>query len=247
MINFIFSKKSMFATLFLFVILNSYAQNQTATKPLTSDEVIDYAEFFYGYDDRLLCGQIYQPAHFRAKGHPNFKNDEWQNGRVFIKGSTFEDLNLKYNVFINKLILKADFNSGNVRHVVLNSNFIDSLYIDKHLFINSSTLNINESSMFYEQLYKGSFKVFIKHNVVFRDDQSATTPFGKFLKAKHKIYLYQNDQIADLSSKKSFLSFFKLYQREIKKYIRKENFKFKKADNNQLYNLLKYCDEISSK
>lgn len=247
MLKFTFCKKTVLTTLILLVFIEAYTQTPLPLKSATTKEIIDFTELIYGNDDRLICGQVYQPKHFRAKGNPYFINDRWQKGRLFIKGNIFDDVNIKYDIELNKIILKAELKNGNVRHLILNNQFIDSLFINKHLFVNSALLPVQEASGFYEQLYKGNFTAYLKYEVTFRKESSAIAPFGKYLKPKSILCIYWDNKIEKLTNIKLLLNCFPTKQKEIKKYIRRNSMRFKKSDNNQLFNLLKYCDEISSK
>lgn len=223
-----------------------YAQENKKLPSASVDEIVNFSEIMYGNDDRLICGQIYQMQHFRAKGQPYFINDTWQNGRIFIKNNLFENNQIRYNLQSNQLILKARLKNKQIRHILLNNEIIDSLYINNHLFINSSLLEVQEENVFYEKLYVGNFTAYLKHIIEYEKETSQSSLFGKYHKVYYELYLDDSDGFKEISSLKYFLKYFEEDQKEIKKFIRRNHIRFKKLKDFQLINLLKYCDEISS-
>jgi len=247
MLNSFLNKRFLLFVSILFFSLQTFTQEKTNSTSISIDELVDFSETIYGNDDRLVCGQIYQQQHFRAKGHPYFYNDEWQNGRVFIKGNVFNNCQLKYNIESNQLILKAKLKNNNIRHILLNNEIIDSLYINNRLFINSSLLPILEANRFYEKLHQGSFTAYLKHTIEYQKETSQSSLFGKYKKAYYTLYFHNTNGFEEIPNLKYFLNYFDEDQKEIKKFIRENHIRFQKLNNFQLSNLLKYCDEISSK
>lgn len=246
-------KKSIFSILILFVLTNSYAQKLTFSEPASTNEIIKYTETFYGNDDRLIRGKFYQNDKIILKGHPNFKIRNWVDGPIFIKGITYKDVRIKYNIEIDKIILLADFSNGNTMQLVLNNSLVDSLYIQNHLLINASNLPFSLTG-FYEPIYNGNFSAYIKHKTRFqitatRKKNSLNTDqiiIGKYKKPASTLYLHIKDEFVEIPNKKALISRFESKKRDINRFMKINLIRFKKADNNQLINLLKYCDEISS-
>lgn len=246
MLKFIFYKKATITTLILFVFINSYTQNPTPLKPATTNEIVDYAEIIYGSDHRLISGHIYQRKRFMVDGHPYFINDEWHKGEIFIKGAVFEDLNIKYNIEINKIILKAEFNDEYVRHIIMNSNYIDSLMIDGHFFVNSSILQQNSPLGFVEHIYEGANSYFIKYESSTKTTLKGTTKTTIYQKLQGVLYFYKDNEFKRLASRKDLGNHFSPFMDEISKELKQNRLRFKNANSAMLISMARIFNKYSS-
>ncbi len=70
---------------------------------------------------------------------------------------------------------------------------------------------------------------------------------GRYSKPSTTLYLHINDDFVKISNKKDLLLLFISKKKEISRFIQRNRINFKHANNSQLINLLKYCDDISSK
>lgn len=217
-----------------------------------SDKIIQQAESIYGIDDRLINGEFYQNTKIVTKGHPNFLTNKWSKGPLYIKGVTYDNVSIKYNIEIDKVILLAQFSSGNIMQLALNNRSIDSMYIEKHLFINAELLPHNLTG-FLEPLYEGSFKGYLKHKKTFLNktsqslsSQGKSLNTGSYRKMTSTLFLSINNEFVRIGNRKALTSIFPDKEKEITRFIKRNRISFRNIDNNQLINLLKYCDEISS-
>lgn len=245
MFNFILRKDTILTAIFLFVFACSFSQSLSPPEKNSTIDIINYAEGAYGLDDRLVNGKVYYPLHHFAKGHPYFINANYKTGTLYIKGNTYKNVDIIYNIESDEIILKARFKDGLTTNILLNSNFIDSLIIDKHFFINSSIIS-NNSIGFLEQLYKGKHSAYLKHSKSFIDTQSLDVQFGEYADNKRLIYISNGKDLAKIPSKKALLTYFSIYKKDIKKYMRENSLFFKTLNLNQLHNLFNYCDGLSS-
>ncbi len=247
-----FLKKSIFIAIIIFVFAKvSYSQDSEADKLKTANELNKYAESVYGVDDRLINGEFYQNLKIVVKGHPNFLTNNWSDGPLFVKGVTYKDVRIKYNLELDKVILLAQFSSGNVMQLALNNNSVDSLFVNNHFFINSALIPFDLKG-FYEPIYKGNIKAYIKHKKDFLQKTSTGTAgkilnTGSYRKPTSTLYIHINNDFIKVSNKKALISLFEENKKELSKFIQKNKINLRNANNSQLINLLKYCDEISSK
>jgi len=201
----------------------------------------------YGPDEMLENGRLYIPAHPKAKGYPYFLGTGWPAGNLIIKGDSFTNLKIKYNVNLEQLILRKEIeNQESHIPILLNNNFIDSFDAEDHHFINLNAMPFNdELSGFAELIYQGQLIFLVKHTKEFIPRYSQSNPYGAYSKLLSIYYIYENDELTRLSTKRTFLNYFEPFRREVKKYMRQNSIIYKKATNTQLYELIKYCDEIS--
>lgn len=237
----------LFFTLSLFLIPSLSAQQLNDTVINTVKELNDYSAYFYGIDDWLVNGRKYIPEHGNAKGHAYFSEQDWVTGTLVIKKKTYKDVEFKYNIDLDKIILRAEVTRGGLVYVLLNDDFVTSFIIGEHYFINSAQLLLAGNSGYFELVFEGKHTLLIKHHKTFISEFNQNAPLGRFSDLNSVKYIYCDGLLNKIPSTKSLLTYFKPFRKEIKKYMKQEKIKYKKATNFELYQLLKYCNEISSK
>ncbi len=248
-----FTKPKAFRTIFLFFTISLFippslaAQKPTNAVINTVKELHDYSAYFYGIDDLLVNGRKYVPEHGNAKGHPYFPEPDWVTGTLVIKKKTYKDVEFKYNVDLDKIILRAEVTRGGLVYVLLNDGFVTSFIIGEHYFINSSQLLQHDNSGYFELVFEGKHTLLIKYHKSFISEFSQNAPLGRFSDLNSMKYIYCDGMLYRMPNKKSLLTYFKQFRKEIKKYMKQEKINYKKANNFELHHLLKYCNEISSK
>ena len=210
-------------------------------------DILEKANRVYGPDEMLENGRLYIPAHPKANGNPYFMGKGWLAGKLIITGDIFSNVKIKYNVNLELLILKKEIeNQESHIPIILNNNFIDSFDTGDHHFINLNAMPFNdELSGFAELIYQGQLIFLVKHTKEFITRYSQSNPYGAYSKLYSIYYIYENDELTRLSTRRTFLNYFEPFRKEIKKYMRQHSITYKKATNAQLYELIKYCDEIS--
>jgi len=231
-------------TLFI-IFANVSAQGVSDPNAKSVYEFIDLVEVIYGADDLLVNGRIYYQQFPMAEGHPYFINDEWLTGIIFIKGKTFSGYEIKYDLDMDRIVLNTRDRKGAFVDLILNHPMIDSLYIDEHFFINTSQLNIEKDvSNFFEVVYKGDPMMIIYHKKEFLDDYSERHPYGRYRDPAHKLFLFSDEILIEVSSKNAFLNYYKPYKKEIKRYLNQNKIKYKKANFRQLFGLMEFCNQL---
>lgn len=206
--------------------------------------ILSFANTIYGSDDRLLNGKYYSPKHFFAEGHPYFIAKEWIPSTIFIKGIQYDNVPLKYNIEDEKIIINAIYERKISREIVLNNSFIDSLVIGSHIFHNTDNFIDGNPIGMAELVYKGNILVYFKHSVEFIYELSVQTKYGKYAKAKRKIFLFSDNSFNQVQKKKEFLTYFPEHKKEINLFLRKETIKLRNATNGQLHDLLQFCEQF---
>ena len=241
-----FQKKLFWIIIVLFSYLSVFAQEQNNDIIKSLDKIIEFTEFVYGSDDILLNGQHYTLKNKDAKGHPFFGDGKWSKETLIVKGKVFVDVELIYDVEADKLILNAKYNENTFIKIELSDEVIDSFNIQSHHFINSRQFLSDPGELIYfEQIYNGDFFFLIKHKKILNNAYYDTPPFGRFSDMQSVYYIYEDGKMKRLISKRSFLEYFKENKKEIRKYMRKNKIRYKKASLEELRALVKYCDVIN--
>ncbi|MEO6902479.1 MAG: hypothetical protein ABI315_04910 [Bacteroidia bacterium] len=230
-----------FIIIFLAIfIVPVFGQENNELKKLISE-----TNNYYGANDLIYLGELYQPSNPFAKGTPFF-TDRYLPAKVSIKNNVFENITTKYNIETDQLLLVAKTELGEIILITLKENWVDNFILDHHYFVNISksqpTLNIKG---YYELVFSGKKNLFIKYSNSFINTYSQLTPNGFYSKTKRRIYLSDHNNFIFIKNKKHFLNLYAKNKNEIKKYMRKNKIKFSNASSNQLNNLMQYCDGLS--
>lgn len=230
--------------LMLFLVGSSFGQG--SSKQITSqvEDILKEAEIFYGADDRLINGGYYFPEQALALGHPYYLTDDWVKTTLYVKGVTFDDVEIKYNIEDDILILKRQYDHGLIVQIILNNSLVDSLRINEHLFINSTPMLGPQSPGYLEFIQKGQFVSYLKHEIFYKDELTPQMPHGKYLDPKSILYIYNNKDFVRINDKKMLLDYFSPHKKEIRKFMRKNKIWFKRATKDQFIKLLNYCDGL---
>jgi len=213
----------------------------------TIDDLFKYTELALGSDKDLINGKAYFAAHTRSKGHPYYPDKHWQNSILYINSKKFSNYQLKYNIEIDRIILNYTKSDGAQVPILLNTNYIDSIQLGNHTFLINAKLISNEKKFksFFNRINTGKFILYETFETVFKADFTQSTPYGRYGSVNHKYLLCANEQLYPVSSKKSFLIFFKDIKPKIKKYLRVNRINFKKANATELKGLMDYCNDLS--
>lgn len=239
-------RKLHFLATIVFILVQVFNTRQISAQDLSNKEsqVSDFANFLYRSDDRLLNGKYYKPSHFFAEGHPYFMDNEWQNATLYIKGITYENVLLKYNIEDDVIIIKAVYDGKIAKDILLHNKFIDSLAIGTHLFHNTANFEMSENIGFAELIYKGGLTAYVKHSIQFKDELSERIKNGLYLDPKKRLYLSSDSLLYSISTKKDLFDFFPERKKDLKAFLRKNKIRFRKANTYQLVNLIRFCDQL---
>ncbi len=227
------------------VELFSQRSNSITSNP--GKEQLEFFKYLYGTDDILVNGRVYIPKHYRSIGHPYFENDNWMRGALFIKGRTYSELLVKYDIELDKIILNTNIKNGTATVIELNSEAIDSLYVDNHFFVNSEILKspILDKN-FYEKIRGDKYSLFIGYKKKFKFNPTDFSSYGRFEEFRPFMYISCNGQYSKVSSKRAFLNYFKPHKKEIRKFMRKKKIKLLKADLRELDELMEFCNMLTT-
>lgn len=228
----------------LLIVLSIKTSFAQVTTEDALQELVNYTNSEYGSDDRLVTGRIYYPTHPLALGHPYFLKEDWLNAILYIKGNEFDNVEIKYNIEDDRIILKRKYEKGLIEPLLLINSYIDSLIILDRLFLNSLLIEPDKKSGFIELVYRGKLTSFLKHINSYKDELSPHVMHGKYRDPKTVVYIHNGKALRHIKRKKEFLEFFPGNEKKVTKFMKTKNINIKKANKDQLLKLMKYCDTI---
>ena len=209
------------------------------------DKLVEYANHVYGSNDLLITGRIYVPQHSLAEGHPYFGIADWILGDVYVRSDRFENQKLKYDIELDEFILYIEDAYQRKNYLVLNHHYVDSIYLGKFLFVNTAVVPRIGGDIGYAELVYNKRMIFlVKYKKDFKKEYSDAKPYGEYAEQTSERYICEGGRMEKVTSKKSFLHYFEQNQKEIKRYLKKEKIKYKKANSGELYNLINFCDAL---
>ncbi|MCF8235100.1 MAG: hypothetical protein K9H13_04810 [Bacteroidales bacterium] len=200
----------------------------------------------YGSDIKLLNGEMYMPANTNAEGFPFLLQDEFIKGDLSIKDVFYRNVLIKYDLVADRIILHQNTIEGKPVTLLLNSAFVDSVYLGKLKFVNTKEL-IGKDTLknFMEVIYDNGFKLVSTHEKSFIGTYNNLTPNGSFSDANTTYYILQNNQLSKISNKRDLFRYFESNKKEIKKFLRGNDIKFRKATNRELKQLMNFCNKLT--
>lgn len=223
-------------------------QSQSHIVSLKKQTIASITEDKFGFDDLLINGVKYRAENIRANGNPFFEWERTLGEELFIKGQSYKNVNLFYDINLDQLILKKVQKNYFELEIVLNTSFIDSFYLANHLFVNLQCFSKkNENTGYYEKIYAGRNMLLKKYKKRFVDSFDNRNPFGKFSPMHFTLFIFTEDILVKVNSKKELLKFYSENKKQIRRFIRKNRTRYKKLSNPELIKLMNFCDEISTK
>ncbi len=239
-------------SLILILILLSlncvFSQNKKESKYYNLFDSYVEEENFGAFNGREYL-DIYPEEIRTSKTNNKFYGSyDFVSGYVLYDGQPYYDIKFKYEL-VNDLLLIA-YTNERVNLLALNSKMVEEFELIGHKFKrlpnNSGIIKSVYRNGFFKEEYVGSeFSLYSKHikKVVEKLTENKIT--FDFRDSKYFIAGYR-DVYYQISTKKSFLEAFPLYEKTIK-YFYKKNSALRRNNKEKFYlNLLKYLDNLSS-
>lgn len=230
----------------IFGSLTAYGQNSKSKESV--QELLRYSQNYYGIDDELVNGCVYQMHDYRIQGSPYLFENVWSNGTIFIKGREYSNLLLKYDVLNDALVLNTQINEYN-RLLSINKSQIDSFLIENRLFVSSRILFNNQKEVtFLEKINTNSYSLLVEYKKVYLKTYNNLTPYGRFSSLKKNVILFHNGIITNANNTSSFIKGFEdnIDKKKVKNYMKQNGIKYSDASSRELKELITYCNTITS-
>ena len=234
------------SALLLGVWLLAYTTALPAQDTRKSDVLLQCVERYYGTNDLLVNGRPYLPTNTRASGYPFFGNSDFYKGTLYVKDLKFEAVDIKYDIEKDQLVLRQTLTNGIPVQVIVTPALVDSFRMGANLFVQTNGISDETTgSVFLKQLYVGTLGFYKKNLKLFYPSFTQVHPFGKYGDPEVSYFLVSDGVMHEVKNKKTFLEYFGAQKRSVKKFMKQNDIRFKKATDAQFYNLLKYCDELN--
>ena len=222
-----------------------YLQAQESNQSILSDELLLYnkSENCYSINDELINGFIYMLPNPRIIGTPYLYEDKWSEATIYINGKKYPHQMIKYDLYQDDIVLKATIENNTQSLIIINKSQIDSFLVENSLFISSSKIFPGNTEItFYEQIYSGKLILLKKYKKDFLSTYNNITPYGKYSSLKSDLYLFEQEQLINVSRKNSLIKFIeKKYRKNIRAYMKSINMDYSNSTPQQYRELMNYC------
>lgn len=243
---------NMFGLLLFFLMISSYsifAQQQSDSVAesikIAFEKTVSIYDEQIGTNSILFTGSNYYDHNIGVKGHQYFYDDYWEQGKVIYEGNTFDSIFMKYDIYRDLLLLEHFNNDGYLAPIQLYSKKVSSFNLLNHDFIRleKDTLSkIREG--FYDLMYDGvNMKVLVKRRKETVHTNEINTIGEEFIQ-KDKYFIRKKGSFYQVKKKGSIIKVLEDRKKEIKSFIRKNNFRFKYNPDIQLVEVVKYYESL---
>ncbi len=213
-------------------------QSQNTTSEIIS--LIDSTKNIYGSNDLLVNGPVYYQPNRLANGTPYLYSSAFVKSTVFTKGNSFQGVDLNYDIADQQLILITSMPSGSRLSIGLSDVLIDSFLLNDYLFVNPSKLNLTSNYSYIQILNNDRYRMLIGYNKEFINRYNQKNPYGKYSVTQRSLFLVTDSTLININSKKTFVNLFPSTKKAVLTYLRKNKINLKKANPEQLKQLIKF-------
>ena len=198
-----------------------------------------------GKNSMLFTGSSYYSPYDGLKGHQYFIDDYWERGSITYQGQVFDSIFLKYDIFSDLLLIEHFNINGYPSPIIVYRPKVNSFTLMEHYFIwiEKDTIS-NLRAGFYNQMYKSKdLEVMVKRRKEIVNSNEINTIREEFV-IKDRYYIKKTGMVYRVNKKRSILKVLADRKKEVKSFIKKNNYQFRYNPDNQLVEVVKYYDSL---
>ena len=193
-------------------------------------EAGDRAEMFVGKMETGYASTVFI-------NHPYWLSDEFLVGEVRYKGMLYKNVLLRYDAFLNQLVVKTPEKQANV-------------YIPMHAvegFSIGGLVYAKHDDEFMAVHYDGSHMELLEQMRVKMKENMNHENLQYEFKRNVNYYLLNDGRMYEVTNMRSVLKLYPGLEKELKRFSKMNNLNFKENRQSSLVSLVKYADELLSK
>lgn len=198
----------------------------------------------YGLDPILYNGKDYSFfVSSSIEGHQFFESKDYSKGALTIKGNEYENLNLNYDIYNRQILLKYNDAKGVVNIVEISKAWLESFKINGYYF--ELMKSGDSTQMIFQVVGDEGIRILINWQKSMKLKTESVSSYYFFSKPQRSVYVLNNNELTKVRRKRDFLSVFNTEaQIDIKKYLKQQKIKLKKASIPEMEDLMKYCNTL---
>ncbi len=188
----------------------------------------------------LLNGRIWYNRYSKVQGTPYFLSDQFLKGSVSFNGIKYYDLDLKYDIYNDELILRIE----NRPIIILNKEMVDHFDLFSgeriHHFINTGNDTSSILSGYVNLLYNGPSALFVKYSAIIFP-LGADGRYDLFSQA-HRVFVRTGTEIVPVRRKRGLMNLTGPWRKETKDHLRRSHQRIIRKEPSTFVPLLEYLD-----
>ncbi|HKK58952.1 MAG TPA: hypothetical protein VJ937_05710 [Salinivirga sp.] len=235
--------KTRFLQIFIICIyvFPAHAQNSLGEE----QSLYNYVKEQYKTSDILVNGKELFPDDPRINNYPYLFTENWIAADIYIKGEVFYNELIRYNLYSDQLVLQFYQEQTLPKAIILDNQLVDSVDVNGHMLVSVFRLGFSDiDRSFVELIESGEMRYCIAYYKDYIRMYSTLDPYGKYSELKTNKYLFRNGKSFKANNRRQFLRAFPDSKREIRRFLRRNNMKYKNATTSQISTLIEFCNEL---
>lgn len=199
----------------------------------------------YGFDPLLYNGRVY---YFYPKpgtlGSPYLFDSFDESGSITVRGITFTNLALNYDIYNQKLVLKYVNAIGSTTLIEISFATLEKANLGGSNF--EVVTDANSANRLYQVIGNGIEKIMVYRSKELLIDNLKSNKNHYFSQGSKDMFLMTNGHLISFRNNRSFVKAFNISRQSfIKTYIRSQRIKVKTASDQSMTELINYCNTLS--
>jgi len=210
---------------------------------ISSQDVVMDLDQVYGLDQTLYNGKKYDylsPS--GTSGHQFFSSTLFTTGSIIIKGKSYDDIAMNYDLFNQQLLIQYanENNPWNVLEV--SKAWLNGFRIGK---MNFELFQLENGPCFYQVLGDGPTRLLYFWRKTLNLNDAIGSNNYIYSPAIRDTYIFIDGQLKPFTSKRSLIRLFDQKKRAaIKSYLRKNKVKVKKSSDQTMAEMVNYIGKL---
>lgn len=199
----------------------------------------------YGYDPLLYNGLVYRFFVLPQTKGTQYLFDAFDSqGTVTVRGITYTNVSLNYDICNQKLIMKYKNEIGASMLIQISYAWLEKASLGGSNF--EVVIVADSSKRLYQVIGNGNVKIMYYLSKEFLLDNTKSTNSQYFSDSRKEMFVAKDGQLKGFRNNGAFIRIFSHGQQSsIKGYIRNHNINVKKAGDRAMNDLMNYCNTLS--
>lgn len=245
-------KKNKIALLFI-ILFPVFGGNYTFGQDIVSDSIkckkaigntIALYTRMTGIQAGIYSGCDYPYLRINS-GHVFFESGNLVNGNIVYDHIEYQDVPMLYDIVKDNVVIQGTYQPY---FILLASDKVSQFSVSGHNFIRIISDSLSGSVVktgFYQILYNGETKAFVKKKKIIEEFVDLGNVFNTTAMEKDKWYIYKEGTYFEVQGKSSILKVLGDKKKEILQFTKQDKIRFKNNMDDALTRIVAYYDKIA--
>ena len=193
----------------------------------------------------LYNGRVWWNQHIQVRGHAFYLTSDFVSGNVILKGKLYNDLQIKYDIFSDEIILFVN----PMTIIFLNKEMVDSFNMSyENVVYTVRNFRSDSASLingYANVLYEGPSAFYVKF-LKRIDPLAVEGKYDRFYQT-HRMYIMKDSNLIPFSGRKGLYKIMEDHKKELKEFVKENRLRKMKNDPFTFIPLIRYYDSIQNK